>query len=168
MRSPPSTPKRVILYRWDRQPEEGFVEPSLYLQDERFEWLTPDGRIQVASLEACKALCFVSETARPDLFTDNNLFERRPRTPGLWIRFLFRDGAQLEGVLPHNLLEWPANGYLAIPPQARATRQRVFIPKLSLTKTELRGVVGGTAVTSEKTAQEIAKQGGKQLSIFEL
>ena len=54
-----------------------------------------------------KALCFISESGKADLFTVDSLFQRRPKLPGLWARFTFRDGEQLDGILPHNLLDWP-------------------------------------------------------------
>jgi hypothetical protein len=161
---PPSTTKKVILYRWDRQPEEGLINPASFLQETSLEWMTPQGRVDFCSFESCKAVCFVSESGKPDLFTEHNLFERRPRVPGLWTRFRFRDGALLDGILSHNLLEWPAAGYYIVPPQARANRQRVFIPRLALTGTELRGVVGGAAAAKLREAPLFEK---RQLTIFD-
>lgn len=164
---PPSTTKRVVLYRWDREPAEGIINPAAYLVDRLIEWMTPEGRLQLCPFEECKALCFVTETGKPDLFTGHNLFERRPRVPGLWTRFVFRDGALLDGILSHNLLEWPEAGYFIVPPQAKATRQRVFIPRAALTRTELRGVVGGSSVAVAKR-EEIEPGGrGRQLSMFD-
>jgi hypothetical protein len=139
---PASTAKRVILYRFDRQPLEGVVSPSAYLQPDRIELITLDGNLQILGYTEFKALCFVSEGAVFDLFGPHNLFERRPKMPGLWTRFTFRDDAVLEGVLPHNLLDWPRMGYLITPPRAGGGRQKVFIPQASLSATELRGVVG--------------------------
>lgn len=163
----PSTTKRVILYRWDRLPADGIINPASYLLDDRIEWITPDGRLQFCALEDCKALCFVSETGKDNLFTEHNLFERRPRVPGLWTRFLFRDGAILDGVLSHNLIEWPTAGYLIVPPQARPNRQRVFIPRIALTGTELRGVVGGWGRGASKGGEPVRDQRSRQLTIFD-
>ncbi len=154
-----------MLYRWERPPVDGLINPASYLDSDRIEWITLDGRLQLSTLEECKALCFVSEAGRTDLFTTHNLFERRPRVPGLWTRFAFRDGSLLEGVLPHNLLDWPAAGYLAIPPQARANRQRVFIPRSALTGTELRGVIGGGGPDARK--KESVPPTGRQISMFD-
>jgi hypothetical protein len=165
---PPSTTKRVVLYRWDRQPSEGIVNPSGYLLDDRIEWITPDGRLQFCLLEDCKALCFVSENGKADLFTEHNLFERRPRVPGLWTRFSFRDGGILDGILAHNLLEWPISGYFIVPPQARANRQRVFIPRVALVGTELRGVVGGSGLSARKNEKFKRVTPARQLTIFDL
>ena len=114
----------------------------------------------------CKAICLCSEVGDSDLFRVDTTFERRPKTSGLWTRFRFHDGEVLEGVLPHNLLEWPSTGYLIIPPKARASRQRVFIPKLALAATELRGVVGAAAAELKGTEGK-ASDHGSQLSMFE-
>ena len=164
---PPSTVKRIVLYRWDRLPVEGLVNPSGYLLNDRVEWITPDGKLQLLPLAECKAVCFVSESAKPDLFTGHNLFERRPKVPGLWTRFTFRDGEVLDGILSHNLLEWPESGYFITPPKARANRQRVFIPRAALAGTELRGVVGTPLQGSFKKSGQKVAPGGGQLSMFD-
>ncbi len=145
---------------------EGIIDPSTYLLPDHLEWITPDGRLQLCSFSDCKALCFASETGKSDLFLEHNTFERRPRAPGLWVRFLFRDGAQLDGVLSHNLLEWPSSGYLLTPPQARASRQRVFIPRLAVIATDLLGVIGGGKRPASQI-DESTRQGDRQLSIFD-
>jgi hypothetical protein len=132
----------VLLYRFDRQPVEGIVNPGAYLLERHIEWITTGGNLQRAVYDELKALCFASEPGSGNLFSEHNLFERRPKVPGLWTRFTFRDGDQLDGILSHNLLDWPAMGYLITPPRAGATRQRVFIPRAALFGTELRGVVG--------------------------
>jgi hypothetical protein len=139
-----STAKRVVLYRFDRQPQEAVVNPAAYLQDDHVELITLDGNLQTLGYGDLKALCFVSETGRLDLFTEHNLFERRPKVAGLWTRFTFRDKDRLDGILSHNLLDWPQAGYLITPPRAGAARQRAFIPRAALTGTELMGVVGGS------------------------
>lgn len=162
---PTSTTKRVVLYRWDRQPIQAIVNPTAYLLDDRIEWITTEGRLDSCSVAECKVVCFVSENAKPDLFTEHNLFERRPSVPGLWTRFTFRDDQVLDGILPHNLLEWPQAGYMITPPQARGSRQRVFIPRLALKSTELRGVVGGPGIVSPKDKAQ--RPNIHQLEIFE-
>ena len=156
-----------MLYRWERQPVEGIIDPSTYLLPDHLEWITPDGRLQVCSFSDCKALCFVSEASKADLFLEHNLFDRRPRVAGLWTRFLFRDGAKLDGVLSHNLLEWPAFGYFLVPPQARASRQRVFVPRAAIVSTELRGVIGAGKATAGRQDRK-ASLLDRQLSIFDV
>jgi hypothetical protein len=131
------------------------------------ELITLDGNLQTIAYTEMKALCFVSEVGRADLFTEHNLFERRPKVPGLWTRFMFRDGDRLDGILSHNLLDWPERGYLITPPRASATRQRVFVPRAALVGTELRGVVGRSLVASGQRRRKGATDGGNQLTMFD-
>jgi hypothetical protein len=137
-----STSKRVVLYRYGRQTVEGIVSPGAYLQEAGIEFMSVAGALFVFPFSDVKALCFVHEFGDPRLFSHHNLFERRPRVPGLWTRFTLLDGDLLDGILPHNLLEWPSQGYTITPPHATGLRQRVFIPRVSVKLTELRGVVG--------------------------
>ena len=164
---PSSTAKRVVLYRFDRQPLEAVVHPGSYLLPDHIELITVDGKLQTAPYEAVKALCFASETAQPDLFTESNLFERRPKVPGLWTRFLFRDGDRLDGILSPNLLEWPKEGYVVTPPKSGAARQRVFIPRIAIIGTELRGVVGSSSPARARGRKQEPPQAQDQLKMFE-
>jgi hypothetical protein len=137
-----STTKRVVLYRYERQTVEGIVSPGAYLQGGGIEFMSVEGALFVFPYSDVKALCFVNEFGDPRLFSEHSLFERRPRVPGLWTRFTLLDGGRLDGILPHNLLEWPSQGYTITPPHPTGLRQRVFIPRDSVKLTELRGVVG--------------------------
>ncbi len=156
-----STSKRIFIYRFDRQPLEGVVNPMACFLDKEVEMITTQGAFIAIAYSEIKALCFVSEHAQPDLFDVHPFFERRPKAPGLWTRFTFRDGAKMDGVLSHNLLEWPERGYFVTPPHAGTHRQRVFIPRQALIQTELRGVVGTSAGQVEgrlKSPQPAARQ----------
>jgi hypothetical protein len=160
-----STAKRAVLYRFDRQPVEGVVNPQAYLMREGIDFLTLTGNLQRIPYTETKALCFVADVAKWDLFMDHPLFERRPKVPGLWTRFTLRDGDQLDGILSHSLLDWPAEGFLITPPRAGVGRQRVFLPRASLAGTELRGVVGVSSHAGSKAA-DTAKAAG-QINMFE-
>jgi uncharacterized protein DUF6982 len=164
-----STAKRLILYRFDRQPVEVFVHTDTYLQALGLEVMLRDGSVQVIDYISVKALCFASEGAPTDLFTTQNCFERRPKTPGLWTSFRLRDDAVLEGVLSHNILEWPAQGYILTPPKANAYRQRVFLPRQAVQETALLGLVGkATALDSKATTKKKPDlEAGRQLNIFD-
>lgn len=162
-----TTTKRVVLYRFDRQPSEGFGRAGPFAPGAEVELISPDGNLQVVSLAEVKAVCFVSEGGQADLFTEHTLFARRPKQPGLWTRFTFRDGDQLDGLLSPNLLEWPESGYSAVPPRAGATRQWVFIPRLAVTGTELRGVVAKPVSLKRQGQKKVAGADEKQLIMFE-
>lgn len=164
---PSSTAKRVVLYRFDRQPLEGIVNPGAYLLPDHVEMITLGGTLHNPPYGEFKALCFISEAGRPDLFTEHNLFERRPKVPGLWTRFSFRDGDKLDGILSPNLLEWPPMGYLITPPRSGASRQRVFIPRAALLGTELRGVVGRSAAAAALRKRTVPAGDQDQLTMFD-
>jgi hypothetical protein len=138
--------KRVVVYRFERQPVEGFVHPSTYLLGSGVEMLTLAGAVQTISYSDLKAVCFAGEPARFDLFEDHPLFERRPRFPGLWTRFTLKDGDRIDGILPHNLAEWPSAGFLFTPPRASGARQRVFVSREAVMKSEFQGLIGAAAL----------------------
>ena len=139
-----STSKRVVLYRYDRQPVEGIVSPGAYLLDAGDRAACPSkGAVVVYPYQSIKALCFVNEFGDPKLFSQHNLFERRPRVPGLWTRFTFHDGDQLDGILPHNLLEWPSEGYTITPPHATGLAPARLHPARLLTADRVEGSRGG-------------------------
>lgn len=158
------TGKRVFLYRFDRLPTEGFASGSL--SGGSLEVITHSGSLHPVVSSEIKALCFISEGGKPDLFTSDPFFQRRPKLPGLWTRFTFRDGEQLEGVLSHNLLDWPQDGYLLIPPKASPSRQRVFVPRSALIETEFRGIVGKPSSAAKRQPPGTAKQ-EEQLPMFD-
>jgi len=159
------TAKRVFLYRFDRLPVEGFASGSL--SGGPLEVITQGGSLQPLAPSEVKALCFISEAGKADLFTADPLFQRRPKLPGLWTRFTFRDGEKLDGILPHNLLDWPEEGYLLTPPKASSTRQRVFVPRSALLDAECLGVVGRPTPAATKRPSRGTVAGGEQLPMFD-
>jgi hypothetical protein len=163
-----STAKRLILYRFDRQPSEALVHAGAYLLAGGVELMTSDGNLQLIDYKYVKAICFAAEGAPADLFSAPATFERRPKTPGLWVSFRLRDGDILEGVLPHNLLEWPPQGFLFTPPRSGAYRQRVFLPREAVSETVLRGTVGSAASWAGKPAKKGGpSEAARQLSMFD-
>lgn len=121
-----------------------------------------EGSVEVIPYAQLKAVCFVAEPGHSDLFQTDRFFARRPRLPGLWTRFTLRDGDRIDGILPHNLSDWPRQGYMATPPRASALRQKMFIPREAIQATELQGVIG---VAKEKTKPN--KQSAGQLRMFD-
>ena len=158
--------KRIVLYRFGREPAEGLVRPDSYLVGGPTEFLTVSGDIQSIPSSEIKALCFVSDSGRPDLFTANTQFERRPKSNGLWTRFMLRDGDQLEGLLAHNLVDWPSGGYFLTPPRAGVSRQRVYLPRSAVLTTELLGLVGAARSGSATKGRQTAARMG-QLKMFD-
>lgn len=141
------------------------MNPGDYLRDDYMEVITAAGNLQKVAYSELKAGCFAKEPGRSDLFSGENVFERRPKLAGLWTRFVFRDGDLLEGVLPHSLLDWPAQGYLLTPPRAGLARQLIFVPRQALAETHLLGVVRVPGGEKRKGKREAVTSG--QLSMFD-
>ncbi len=147
---------------------EVIISLGSYLLEHDVEFITPDGMLHRLPFIEIKALCFFSEQGSVDLFTAHALFERRPKVPGLWTRFTFKDGDVLDGILSHNLLEWPTAGYLITPPRAGSNRQRVFIPRQAVIGTELRGVVGRSLAATRQRGNAETAEAQAQLRMFDL
>jgi len=162
-----STAKRLILYRFDRAPVEALVHADSYLQESGIELLMRDGSLQVIEYNSVKAICFAAEGAPADLFTTQISFERRPKTPGLWTSFRLRDDDVLEGVLGHNMIEWPPQGFLLTPPKASAYRQRVFLPRQAVRETALLGLIGKGSAFAGKSAKKLERDEVRQMSMFD-
>ncbi len=145
----------------------GIVNPAKYLHEQHLEMITTDGVLETPSYREVKAVCFVSDEMKTNLFSEDNLFERRPKLAGLWARFSFRDGDRLEGILSHNLMDWPGQGFWITPPKAGPGRQRVFLPRFALESTELRGVVGLSAKGSRRKDKPSTPVDVNQMSIFD-
>ena len=164
---PPSTNKRVIVYRFHRQPLAGIVNPADYLRESHLEMITNEGKLETLPYQEVKAVCFVAEEGKANLFSESPVFERRPRLAGIWARFTFSDGDRLDGILPHSLLDWPEHGYSITPPRAGPGRQRVFLPRTALIGAELLGVVGATAKVQMQTRKGPAKPDDNQINMFD-
>ena len=90
------------------------------------------------------AISTAGETWRND-WQKHRAFATRPKTAGLWVRFRFRDGDRLEGILPNNLLQIEPAGFSAIPAGPSYQNQRVFVPRLALSGVEVLGTIGNSA-----------------------
>jgi hypothetical protein len=81
-------------------------------------------------------------------------FTTRPRTEGLWVRLRFKDNDQLEGMMPNDLTQFLAEGYLINPPDTRSNTQRIFVPRTALTEMTVLAVIGGPVSRRRKTAEK--------------
>ena len=71
-------------------------------------------------------------------------FTSRPRTEGLWVRLRFKDNEVLEGMMPNDLSQTTAEGFLINPPDLRANTQRIFVPRTALESLTVLAVIGAT------------------------
>lgn len=151
-----STNKKVLLARFDREPVEGFVQAASGFDAGAVEILTPSGNLLQIPLDETKAICFVrdfeSGVAWPPV---QRRFLARPKTPGVWVRLLFRDGDSLEGILSGNLMLLEPAGFSIAPPDPTFQNQRIFVPRTALREVQVLGVVGsGLRRGARKTAGE--------------
>lgn len=136
-----STSKKVVAVRFDREPIRGYIAPATYLGAESLEILTPDGTLLSLPYADLKLVAFVKSWDEP--WDDvRKSFVSRPKGAGLWVRFDFRDGDSFEALLPANLVDWPASGYIGTPPDSARNTQRLFVPRLALRQCTVLGAIG--------------------------
>jgi hypothetical protein len=137
----PSTHKKVIVRKLDRDSVSGYVAPANFVLDGKIEVLNTAGTVIAVDLREIKGVYFVRE------FTDSEALARktfttRPRTEGLWVRLKFKDGEIIEGLMPNDLQIQSADGYLVNPPDLRSNTQRIFIPRTALDSLSVIAVIG--------------------------
>jgi hypothetical protein len=136
-----STTKKAIVRRFQREPLSGFLNPVAFLQPGGVELLSAEGSIVTIPYEEVKTVSFVREFEPVDEH-ERQVFQTRPKMPGLWVSLKLRDGEVMEGILPNNLLQIETHGFVVVPPDPYGNRQRVFVPRSALLSVEVLGVVG--------------------------
>jgi len=137
-----STNKKVLLARFDREPIEGFVQASAGFDGESIDVLTPSGSLLRIPVSDTKAVCFVRDFESGYTWRQHRTFLTRPKTPGIWVRLLFRDGDSVEGMIGNNLMLVDPAGFSIIPPDPTFQNQRIFVPRSALKEVQVLGVVG--------------------------
>jgi hypothetical protein len=137
----PSTHKKVIVRKADRDSVSGYVSPSNFVVDGKLELLNTSGNVVAVDLRDIKAVYFVREFSDSEVMS-RKTFTTRPRTEGLWVRLKFKDNEVIEGIMPNDLAQNPAEGFLINPPDLRSNTQRVFVPRASLNSVTVIAVIG--------------------------
>ena len=105
-----SSRKKVIVRKFSREWNSGYVDPQGFAHDGRLELLDSTGKVLAMTLQDVKMMCFVREFPGGDSTDPERLVRRnftsRPRTPGLWIRMRMRDGDELEGLASNDFHSW--------------------------------------------------------------
>ena len=136
----PSTHKKVIVRKLDRDSVAGFVAPQFVL-DGKVEMLNTSGNVVSIALADIKGVYFVRDFNDSDA-PSRKTFVTRPRTAGLWVRLKFRDNEVLEGMMPNDLAQLSADGVYINPPDTRANTQRIFVPRSALAELTVLAVIG--------------------------
>jgi uncharacterized protein DUF6982 len=139
----PSTHKKVVVRKMDRDSINGHVSPAHYVQDGKLELLNTAGTVISIDLREIKVVYFVREFGELDT-TTRKTFTTRPRTEGLWVRLRFKDGDSIEGMMPNDLISPLPEGYLVNPPDLRSNIQRMFVPRTALESLTVLAVIGAT------------------------
>ena len=137
----PSTHKKVIVRKHDRDTVNGYVAPANFVVEGKLELLNVSGNVVGIDLRDIKAVYFVREFSDTDPML-RKTFTTRPRTEGLWVRLKFKDSDLIEGILPNDLTQNPAEGFLMNPPDLRSNTQRVFVPRDALASLTVLAVIG--------------------------
>lgn len=152
----PSTHKKVIVRKNGRDSLRGYVSPN-FIVEGKLELLNQSGKVVWIDLGEIKSVDFVrdfTEAATPGRKT----FTTRPRTEGLWVRLKFTDNDVLEGMMPNDLVQVSADGYLITPPDTRGNVQRVFVPKAALEEVNVLAVIGRAQGRHKRPAPEDTRQ----------
>ncbi|MFN7922319.1 MAG: hypothetical protein U0Q16_19610 [Bryobacteraceae bacterium] len=152
----------MVIYRFDREAVEGFVNPGDWLGAVAAELLSPAGALTRVPYEEIKVVCFVRDFERNGWQRERRLFSSRPKTEGLWVRAIFRDDDVVEGVVPNDLLQFEPQGFLLAPPDASSNNQRLFLPKVALKDFKVMGVVGSPA-----RPKKAKPEPGQQFRLFD-
>ena len=78
----PSTHKKVVIRKLDRDSVNGFVAPTSFIVDGKVEMLNTAGNVVNVDLKDVKAIFFVRDFGEPDS-ASRKTFTTRPRTEGL-------------------------------------------------------------------------------------
>lgn len=155
-----STHKKVFVERFDRETLKGYVNPQTWLTSSGLELLSPEGEVLQVPYEQVKVVEFVRDLDSEGLARDRRLFSGRPKTEGLWVRFLFKNGEVLDGLLANKLLDLGPQGFLVTPPDPSSNAQRLFVPRAALTDVTVLGVIGGRRKRPRPAGEE------QQLPLF--
>ncbi len=142
-RSPlmPSTHKKVIVRKMDRDSVSGYVSPAQFVNEGKLELLNTAGNVVAMDLREIKGVYFVREFGDSESLT-RKTFTSRPRSEGLWVRLRFKDNEILEGLMPADLTQNMPEGFLINPPDQRSNTQRIFVPRTALESLTVLAVIG--------------------------
>jgi hypothetical protein len=138
----PSTHKKVIVRKMDRDSISGYVSAQ-FVNDGKLELLNTAGNVVGIDLREIKGVYFVREFGDSESLA-RKTFTSRPRSEGLWVRLRFRDSEILEGLMPTDLTQTMAEGFLVSPPDQRGNTQRIFVPRTALESLTVLAVIGAT------------------------
>jgi hypothetical protein len=139
----PSTRKKVIVRKMDRDSVSGYVAPAQFVNEGKLELLNTAGTVVAIDLREIKGVYFVREFGDSESLT-RKTFTTRPRSEGLWVRLRFKDNEVLEGLMPADLTQSTPEGFLINHPDQRSNTQRIFVPRTALESLTVLAVIGAS------------------------
>ncbi|MGC1784370.1 MAG: hypothetical protein WA708_17740 [Acidobacteriaceae bacterium] len=138
-----SSRKKVVVRKFSRDWQSGYVDPQGFAYDGRLELLDMTGKVIKTSLTEIKMVCFVRDflTGDDPERLIRRTFTSRPRTPGLWLRMRLRDGEEIEGLASNDASLLEPEGIQFAPPDMRSNTQRIFVPRDALQSMEIVAVI---------------------------
>jgi hypothetical protein len=158
-----TTNKKVFVTRFERESLPGFVQSPGGFGEHSVELLTPSGALLEIPYSDVKAVCFVRDFESGETWREHRSFATRPKSPGLWVRFVFRDHDTAEGLLASNLMQVEPLGFYMVPPDPTFHNQRIFVPRTALREVLVLGVIG-SALRRKKS--QAAKGEDGQIEMF--
>ena len=147
----PSTHKKVIVRKLDRDSIQGYLAPASFISEGKLELLNTSGKMVLIELNDVKGVYFVRDFHEPEVI-NRKTFAARPRTEGLWVRLKFRDGELIEGMMANDLAQLVPEGFFVIPPDTRSNTQRIFVPRQALESMQVLAVIGGPQARRRRAA----------------
>jgi hypothetical protein len=158
----PSTHKKVIVRKMDRDSVSGYVAPAQFVEDGKLELLNTAGNVVGIDLREIKGVYFVREFGDSESLT-RKTFTSRPRSEGLWVRLRFKDNEVLEALMPADLTQSLPEGYLVNPPDyQRSNTQRIFVPRTALESLTVLAVIGAA-----RRQRKAGPSDARQVAMFE-
>ncbi len=136
----PSTHKRVIVRKLDRESVSGFVGAT-FVSEGKLEMLNVSGKLVSVPLQEVKGVYFIRDPETSEEIIRKS-FPSRPRAEGVWVRITFKDQEILEGLMGNELSQFGPDGFLLAPPDTRGNTQRIFVPRSALASFTVLGVIG--------------------------
>jgi hypothetical protein len=156
----PSTHKKVVVRKMDRDYLNGYVAAQ-FVVDGKLEMLNIAGNVVMVELSEIKGVYFVREFGDSESLV-RKTFTTRPRSEGLWVRLKFRDNEVIEGMMPNNLMQISAEGFLVNPPDTRSNTQRIFVPRTALSELTVLAVIGAAS-----RRRKMPPEDQRQVGLFE-
>src|SRR5437763_13789987 len=95
----PSTHKKVIVRKVDRDTVNGYVAPAHFAREGKLELLNTTGNVVAIEVADIKCVFFVREFGDSDSLS-RKTFTTRPRSEGPWARIKYKDAESHEGLMP--------------------------------------------------------------------